>query len=122
MLLYNFILQAAAILDKFNRFRVKYKYTYCKGLIITEDITIYVYRVEDMKILHHKEESEALKPIINHNLDFIARNIIYPEPHTPDQKKDVSLNNIMTHLGGSRGEIDYLSYIYKKRIERMQEK
>ena len=78
--------------------------------------------VEDVKILHHKDESKALKPIINNNLDFIARNIIYPEQHSHGQKKDVSLNKIMTHLGGSSGEIDYLSYIWKKRTERMQEK
>jgi len=77
--------------------------------------------VEDMKTLYHKDESKAVKLIINNNLDFIARNIIYPEPHSPGQKKDVSLNKIMTHLGGTSGEIDYLSYIWE-RTERMQEK
>ncbi len=75
-----------------------------------------------MKTLHHKDESKAVKPIINDNLDFIARNIIYPEPHSPGQKKDVSLNKIMTHLGGTSGEIARLSNIWKKRTERMQEK
>ena len=75
-----------------------------------------------MKILHHKDESKALKPIINNDLDFIVRNIIYPEPHSSGQKKDVSLNKIMTHLGGTRGEITRLSNIWKKKTERMQEK
>lgn len=75
-----------------------------------------------MKIFHHKDESKVIKPIINSNLDFIARNIIYPEPHSPSQKRDVNLNRIMIHLGGSRGDIAHLSYIWMKRIERMQEK
>ena len=74
-----------------------------------------------MKILQH-DESKILKPIINNNLEFIAKNVIYPEPHSPDQEKDVSLNKIMTHLGGTRGEIEYLSYINKKKTERMQKK
>ena len=75
-----------------------------------------------MKKLQHKDESKAVKPIINNNLDFIARNVIYPEPHSSGQKKDVSLNKIMTHLGGTRGEITRLSNIRKKKTERMQEK
>jgi len=75
-----------------------------------------------MKIHHHKDETEAVMQILNNNLDFIARNIIYPEPHSPDQKKDVSINKIMTHLGGSSGEIASLSYIYMKRTERIKEK
>ena len=58
-----------------------------------------------MKTLHHKDESKAVKPIINDNLDFIAKNITYPEPHSPGQKEDVSLNKMMTHLGGTRGEM-----------------
>ena len=75
-----------------------------------------------MKTLHHKDESKAVTPTMQNNLDFIARNVIYPEPHSSDQNKDVSLNKIMTHLGGTSGEIARLSYIWMKRNERMQEK
>ena len=75
-----------------------------------------------MKILQHKDESKAVKPIINDNLDFIAKNITYPEPHSPGQKEDVSLNKMMTRLGGTRGEIARLSNIWKKKTEKMQDK
>jgi hypothetical protein len=94
-------------------------YSSYKSLLITGNI--YIYQVEVMKTLHHKDEFKAVTSKIENNLDFIANNVIYPEPHLSDQKKDVSLNKIMTHLGGTSGEIARLSYIWMKRNERMQE-
>ena len=70
-----------------------------------------------MTIVDQKDETEEFKPITTNNLDFIARNIIYPEPHSSDQQQDVSLENIMDHLGGTRGEIARLSDLFKKRTE-----
>jgi hypothetical protein len=43
-------------------------------------------------------------------LNFISKNAITPEQPHPDVK-EVNLENIMVHLGGTKGEIDYLSQI-----------
>ena len=41
-------------------------------------------------------------------LDFISKNVITPEaPHS--DVRELNLENLMVHLGGTKGEIDNLS-------------
>lgn len=48
-------------------------------------------------------------------LDFIARNILYPDRPRMNEK-EVNLKNMMAHLGGTRAEIDLLTQV-KSRIK-----
>ncbi|MDF1557095.1 MAG: hypothetical protein P1P80_02780 [ANME-2 cluster archaeon] len=66
------------------------------------------------KPYRHKPESPKPEDIFN--LKFIARNIVYPEAQ-PRSGKDVNLENIMDHLGGTKGEVNAVS---RNRLIRME--
>jgi hypothetical protein len=51
-------------------------------------------------------------------LDFITRNIITPEGLASGER-EVNLENMMIHLGGTKGEIDHLSHIRMTKKKRM---
>jgi hypothetical protein len=51
-------------------------------------------------------------------LDFITRNVITPE-WRPSSEKEVNLENMMIHLGGTKGEIDHLSHIGMMKKKRL---
>jgi len=49
-------------------------------------------------------------------LNFISKNIISPDKH-PSGWKEVNLENMMSRLGGTQGEIDTISRIRSLRIK-----
>jgi hypothetical protein len=67
-----------------------------------------------MQLGNYMKKEEPFKdrpiPLDPKTLDFITKNVLYPDrPHM--NEKEVSLENLMAHLGGTRAKIDHLSHV-----------
>ena len=62
-----------------------------------------------------KEFLNNPEKINSKTMDFISRNIISPEQAISNEK-DVSLEHIMEHLGGTKAELD--TFLCKRMIRR----